>query len=1315
MKKRFQRYAFHIGHWTLRVSRWTLYASAAMLVLLAIVFTVARFLLPMLEERKPDLEQYLSLRSGHLVRIESLHAYWDGLHPGAQANGMQVYATDGRQSAIRLSEVRISLALLPLLWGKLEINSLVVVNPSLALERLADGRFRISGFNPLQAAQQTDDEKFVGWLFQQGRLEIENGELQWLDHRATESPVHLARVNLSLQNRGSRHRLEFSAEFPPRMCRECSLILDISGDPLVSAAWDGDIYLRAAEVDINALPLIAREKLPPAFRGKFNLQLRSEWEQGRPVSIRGSVRVVDLRLPVPGWETPLGIREAGGDLSWKAQRSGWRLDVANPMIGLTGPAWAAEHLRILYQPDESQVQVKHLDLGDITGFATRLKNDLTETARNAPAKSSALLDYWLAARPEGAVNNFSLRVVGQGDSPDDFSLETDISAATVLPYGKYPGARGLSGHLSLSRVTGNLRLDSGDIAVSLPEIFRAPLAARRVSGDLNWEKYTDYWLINGDNLRLASEDIQGTGKLSVRLPLDKTLSPHVKLRVDFHDGNGAHAARYFPVHRLSPSTLVWMERSFLGGEITQGHLIYDGPIHDFPFRHQTGKFELRGHVRRGIYRFLPGWEPIRQAEVDVAIDGPEVLVTGNGKIGNLNASQVAVQTRDTSDGHRVVHVGGKVTGPVNETLNVLREVKPEPGTARWLAYVPAGLQGVGEGALSLDLTIPLGEVHSTGINGEYRFLKSTLRFPGTGVAAEGLEGSVRFTESGIREGALRSRFLGGETVLAAGQDKGQLRIHGEGVISAQGVAPMLGSQIAARVSGGIDWNATWRWSNDTGDLRAEADLRNLKISLPAPLDRPKGLAEEKLVVRTESSTRDNIMLGVSVGNRMSGRLLFGRETGGWSLTRGRIGFGDVQGSTSVAGGRKPGATEESVALPKERGLHVSARLDEVDFDQWWPWLGDGSGGIPTLLSRVSAEVRSLSMFDRRFGSLSLDFTRNRDIWSGNVSGASMAGNVKFSGKGPTARFELDLARLVLPDKQHERRDEQADPRRLPTVELRSKSFQLRDKQLGELDFMAGPGESGWQIRRFNLSRPEMKLNVSGNWQFVNNNHASAFVIEFNSADMGKTTEAFGVPDQMSGGEVSVKSHLSWPGSPANAQLATLSGGIEVSAKKGRFLQVKQGAGRLFGLLDLSAISRYLTLDFSPVFGKGFIYNQIQGEVVIEKGNAYTHNFSIRGPATQIDIGGRIGLAAEDYDLAIELEPKLSDTVTLATWGVWGPQVAAVVLAAQKIFKKQIEAGTRITYVVKGPWDNPAITKLVKNNESKSPTTPSKAGDEGSVQ
>jgi uncharacterized protein YhdP len=310
---------------------------------------------------------------------------------------------------------------------------------------------------------------------------------------------------------------------------------------------------------------------------------------------------------------------------------------------------------------------------------------------------------------------------------------------------------------------------------------------------------------------------------------------------------------------------------------------------------------------------------------------------------------------------------------------------------------------------------------------------------------------------------------------------------------------------------------------------------------------------------------------------------------------------------------------------------------------------------------------------------------------------------------------MDLAHLVVPDKQHERTDVPVDPRRLPAVQLHSKSFGFRGKLLGELDFVAEPIDSGWRFDRFNLTRPDMNQNASGRWEFDGKEHASSFNIELNSPDLGKTMKAFGEPERFAGGEASVKLRLAWPGSPTNPQLPALSGTVNVFAKKGRLLEVKAGAGRLFGLLDLSAIGRYLTLDFTPIFGKGLVYDRIQGEVKIEKGNAYTSAFSIRGPAMQLEIGGRVGLAAEDFDLALELQPKISDTVTIATWGVLGPQVAAAVLAVQKIFKKQIAAGTRITYVVKGPWENPTITKLVKGDVTDAPKEPGKSDDEAVLQ
>ncbi len=1278
MKKQLRQYAFHIGRVTLHVSRWTLYISAAVLVLLTIVFMIARFLLPMIAEQKPNLESYLSQRSGHQVRIESLHAYWDGLHPGARLQGLQVFAADSIKPTIRLSEVRLSLALLPLLWGNFEINSLVVVNPSLALERLSDGRFRVSGFDPLQDTGRGTDEKFVGWLFQQGRLEIENGELQWFDHRETGPAMRLGRVNLSLRNNGDRHRLGFSADFPDGMCDGCSVALDITGNPLTSSEWDGDINLRAGHINVSVLPLIAREKLPDNFHGRFALQLQSDWEKGQPVSVKGYTKVSGLRLPIHGWDRPIEIREASGDLVWRAKRPGWRLDVANPQLGLNGPPWAGEHLRILYQPEESEIQIRHVNLGDVTAFVTRLKTEISESTGNSTAKSDELLDVWLAIKPAGDVNNFSLRLTGDWMSPEDFDLEADIRDGAGLPYQKYPGVQGLSGRLSLSRDAGNFRIDSIGTELSLPWLFRKPLTAERISGDLSWEKYADYWLVNGNSLRVASEDGRGTGNLSLQLPLDHSMSPILKLRVDFQGGNGAHAARYYPASRLSPKTLAWMERAFVAGDIAEGYLIYDGPIREFPFSRGNGKFELRGHVRQGVYQFLPGWEPIRQADVDVAIDGSAVTVVGSGKIRKLDASQVVVTSRDSGAGHHVVHVSGKVSGALGETLDVLREAKPEPGSARWLSYLPSGLQGSGAGILSLDLTIPLHDTHDNHIQGEYRFMKNSLRFADSPVVVEDVEGNARFTETGISAGKVRARFLGGETVLVAAQREGQLVVHGQGAITAPGLKPVLGSKIAARISGSASWTATWQGNKETGDVRAEADLRGLKAALPAPLDRPDGLADEKLVIRTEPARRDSILLGLSVGNRLNGKLAFTRQGAVWKFSGGRIGFGEAY-----------------VTPPNTRELYISANLGTVDYDQWWPLLG-GDSSVSGALTHVSANVQALTMFDRDFGRLSLDVFRNKDNWSGTVSGSTMAGKMKYSVTDAASAFELDLDRLVIPDKRHQTHDVPVDPRRLPTVILRSKLFELRDKPLGELDFMAIPVDNGWRIRRFNLTRPEMKLHVSGDWRFVNNAHASAFDIDFESTNLGETVTAFGNANQVAGGEATIKAHLAWPGSPTTPRQAELNGELDVSAKKGRFVKVKTGTGRLFGLLDLSAIGRYLTLDFTPVFGKGFIYDQIQGKVSIEQGNAYTQGFSIRGPAMQIDAGGRVGLAAEDFDLAIEIQPKVSDAVTIATWGVLGPQVAAAVLAVQKIFKKQIAAGTRITYVVKGPWDNPAITKRVKD-------------------
>ena len=95
------------------------------------------------------------------------------------------------------------------------------------------------------------------------------------------------------------------------------------------------------------------------------------------------------------------------------------------------------------------------------------------------------------------------------------------------------------------------------------------------------------------------------GDFTLSVPRDSARSPTLRMDADFKDLDGAQAARYYPVRHLARTTLAWMERSFVGGQVTKGHLFYDGPVREFPFAAGNGRFEIRAQVRDGVYRFCP--------------------------------------------------------------------------------------------------------------------------------------------------------------------------------------------------------------------------------------------------------------------------------------------------------------------------------------------------------------------------------------------------------------------------------------------------------------------------------------------------------------------------------------------------------------------------------------------------------------------------------------------------------------------------------------------------------------------------------------
>lgn len=179
-----------------------------------------------------------------------------------------------------------------------------------------------------------------------------------------------------------------------------------------------------------------------------------------------------------------------------------------------------------------------------------------------------------------------------------------------------------------------------------------------------------------------------------------------------------------------------------------------------------------------------------------------------------------------------------------------------------------------------------------------------------------------------------------------------------------------------------------------------------------------------------------------------------------------------------------------------------------------------------------------------------------------------------------------------------------------------------------------------------------------------------------------------------GGKLEGSIQLNWPGSPADFSLATVEAEFDLRAEDGRLVSVDEGgAGKLLSLFSLNTLQRRLTLDFSDVFKEGFTFDKMQGHFVVMDGDAFTNDFTIKGSSAIIDIAGRTGLVAQDYDQLVTVTPQVSSTLPIAGAIAGGPAIGAAVFLADKLVGDKFNRITRIQYQVVGSWDEPVYKKL----------------------
>ncbi|MGD8811275.1 MAG: DUF3971 domain-containing protein, partial [Thioalkalispiraceae bacterium] len=272
------------------------------------------------------------------------------------------------------------------------------------------------------------------------------------------------------------------------------------------------------------------------------------------------------------------------------------------------------------------------------------------------------------------------------------------------------------------------------------------------------------------------------------------------------------------------------------------------------------------------------------------------------------------------------------------------------------------------------------------------------------------------------------------------------------------------------------------------------------------------------------------------------------------------------------------------------------------------------------------------------------------------------------------------------------------PDNFPSISGKINQFVFDDMPLGKLDIKIKPYQGSLNIVKMDITSPDMSFISSGRWNYEHKQHLSELNVKMKSKNLGKLFNRLGLAAIINNGKADINGNIHWSDTPFDFSLSKLNGNLNMYIKDGSIADIDPGAGRVVGLLSLSELPRRLMLDFSDMFKKGFVFDEIKGKFTLSNGDANTKAIKVEGSVAEVILQGRTGLADRDYDLKVNVIPKVGETLPVASGALFGTQIGALVYLFEKIMGKELEKATEREYRVTGNWDDPVIKRIEKSGK-----------------
>jgi len=1269
---------------------------AVTIIVIALLVSSARLLLPYLDTFHQQIEATISDAVGATVEVTSIDAAWHGAGPQLKLIGVRVLSDDETE-LLHFESGSVGLNLLQSIRHRaLQIGNLVVSGVELMITRDELGKIRVAGF-AADASQggSDEDQALLRWLFSQPRMAIESSDVTWRDLKRGGRELHFSNVAFGLRNQGDRHQLDGAAELPIHLGRTLSFALDIEGDPQSEQGWSAQGYIEGGELQLAQW---LEGQLPVGVRvddGQVETRLWLEWQDAVLQRAEGELSLQRLLLMPIVVADEVDTREqmhidlVAGNYAWQRTSDGWSLTIDDFLFEHEKRVWPASQLSVAMSDwvDDARVIEARFDYARIDDLNALLAmSNVIDDARrkqlSAFSPTGELRDGYLHLRQSAGEEN-------QGRF--QYLIASRFDGVGIHPVGKLPGGSSLDGRVRVANDGGYLALDSLNASVSIPRLFRGPLAVTSLEGDLYWQLTDDEWRIESHALKLKNSDAE----LSLGLALKKGESvPQIALLAEFSAASVANISHYLPVGIMPGASVEWLDRAIVDGNVSAGQMIFYGPLdRRFPYEDSDGLFDVRFNLTDGILDYAPGWPRLEEMEAEVIFAGSGMQINAVAAR-SLAAEVIQMSARIESFRARpaLLEIDGKAQGHARDTLDFVRR---SPLNERFGTFAAGVEVTSGRSELDLSLKLPLAKQPAK-VDGVVHFEAADFYLADRAVDIVDVNGDLHFSEKGIEIEQAQARLLGMDSVLRAKTlppaKGGDTIITAQGYAKAVDVRRLLSNPLLQQLDGKTAWQAQLTIPSAGAEkegmpLRVTSNLKGMAAALPYPLGKNVEQSEGLVLEMTFPLALD-VPVTLQYGPQLNG--IFDVDEA-LSIQRGAISLG---GAAPV--------------MPEKALLSVGGKLDQFSLEEWVPLIeaaqsGENkrktSGGASVEIGQLDLEIEQMSAFgyDFYYTSLALESTGASGVWQGNISNHLMGGELQIPTDFARDSLVMALDYLILPPLVEDESvdagkmgDNDINPQRLPAMNINSRYFSYADQPLGSLKLLTAKRDAGLHVEQLALTSPLMDLSMRGDWVLANEAQHSSFTITIKSEDLGEMLSSLDVADSIREGQSEIGIIARWPGAPTAFALERLSGNMHLKVEDGRLLEVEPGAGRVFGLISLQSLPRRLTLDFSDMFKKGFSFDRMEGDFEINNGDATTTNFSVVGPSASITMTGRVGLATKDYDQDVIVEPHVASSLPVVGAVVGSLGIGAAILLAQKLLN--LDEVAQVRYSVKGSWDAPVVTR-----------------------